>query len=145
MCLEIARDPVCCRRGDIFCHECALSNILAQKKEIKRAEKARRDADLENARSKAAEDQEDQDRAVRNFELTQAGFDITGARRGVKASKNTGGSEDAAAETAVTVGTKRKFELDEEELRRIVQQDKAKARKAIEDEKVCGIYFVILS
>ncbi|PBP27003.1 zinc finger containing protein [Diplocarpon rosae] len=41
LCLQPAVSPVSCLHGDIFCKECALSNILSQKKEIKRLEKAR--------------------------------------------------------------------------------------------------------
>ncbi|CAI4219490.1 unnamed protein product [Parascedosporium putredinis] len=32
LCLEPARDPVSCHRGDVFCRECALANLLAQKR-----------------------------------------------------------------------------------------------------------------
>ena len=36
-------------------------------------------------------------------------------------------------------GEKRKFELDEDELLRIAQEERTKARKTIDDEKVCVI------
>ncbi|ATY59495.1 zinc finger containing [Cordyceps militaris] len=74
LCLELARDPVSCLGGDIFCRECALANMLAQKQDIKRADKARRQAERDTARAQAAHDDEDQRRAVRDFELTQAGL-----------------------------------------------------------------------
>lgn len=48
----------------------------------------------------------------------------------------------------VKAGSKRKFSLDESELSRIAQEDRAKARKAIEDEKVihtCMIPNALLS
>ncbi|KAF7534365.1 hypothetical protein G7Z17_g13373 [Cylindrodendrum hubeiense] len=130
LCLGIARDPVACRRGDIFCRECALSNLLTQKKDIKRAEKARQHAEGEAARARAVDDQEDQERAIKDFELTQAGLER--ARKGAAAPPKTTTDEGDASATA---GTKRKFELDEDELDRITRQDKAKARKAIDDEK----------
>ncbi|KPM46212.1 hypothetical protein AK830_g306 [Neonectria ditissima] len=131
LCLGIARDPVACRRGDIFCHECALTNLLAQKKDIKRAEKARQHAQGEAERAKAMEDLEDQERAVKDFELTQVGLE-----RGRKGATKKPPAMSDDGDTPATIGTKRKFELDENELDRITQQDKAKARKAIEDEKV---------
>lgn len=128
LCLEIAREPVSCRRGDIFCRECALANLLAQKKDIKRAEKARQHAEEENARIRALEDEEDRERAIRDFELTQAGLEKSARKAAGATPEDTGASKSA--------GAKRKFELDEDELERIAKQDRVKARKAIEDEKV---------
>lgn len=115
LCLESAVDPVACVHGDIFCRECALNNILAQKKEIKRLEKARENEEKDAAEEKARQDEEAQARAVKEFELVQAGFDVkeTGERR---------------------AGEKRKAPLDEDEVRE--QDDRTKARKPNEDEKV---------
>lgn len=108
-------DPVACVHGDIFCRECALNNILAQKKEIKRLEKARENEEKDAAEEKARQDEEAQARAVKEFELVQAGFDVkeTGERR---------------------AGEKRKAPLDEDEVQG--QDDRAKARKSNENEKV---------
>src|SRR6185312_6537870 len=36
LCLQRARDPVCCSQGHLYCKECIYENLLAQKKEIKR-------------------------------------------------------------------------------------------------------------
>ncbi|KAK3179591.1 hypothetical protein K4F52_009008 [Lecanicillium sp. MT-2017a] len=132
LCLEIARDPVSCQRGDIFCRECALANILTQKKELKRAEKARKNAELECAKARAAEDEEDRERAVRDFELTQAGLS-NGTANGKK--PTTEEPRPLPTGALAIEGKKRKFELDEAELERIAQEDRTKARKAIEDEK----------
>lgn len=81
------------------------------------------------------EDEEDQQRTVRDFELTQAGLDRAskiGAKRRVVDGEKGDGSAGA--------GTKRKFSLDDDELERIAREDKVKSRKAIDDEKVrCGI------
>ncbi|KAJ6785869.1 hypothetical protein PWT90_05444 [Aphanocladium album] len=134
LCLEPARDAVSCQRGDIFCRECALANMLAQKKDMKRAERARRQAELDTAKARADNDDEDQRRAVRDFELTQAGFSSGGA-----SSKVAKGGDEREAEKnddalRITSG-KRKFQLDADELDRIAKEDRAKARKAIDDEK----------
>ena len=135
LCLEPAIDPVACIHGDIFCRECALSNILAQKKEIKRAEKAREQQGREAQEEQARRDLEAQERAVREFELTQAGLSTqpNGAA--------TGAAESPARDTTSTAepeqrAKKRKFSLDEDELVRIATDERAKARKAIDDEKV---------
>ncbi|KAI1772498.1 ENOS interacting protein [Hypoxylon cercidicola] len=137
LCLEIARDPVSCTHGDIFCRECALSNILAQKKEIKRLEKLREQEDRDQEEDKLRREEEARERAVREFEMTQIGLDAK-ARNSKSSDDSTAGAlrdgSTLAAETP-NGGKKRKFEMDEEELARIAQEDRAKARKAIDDEK----------
>ncbi|KAJ1922029.1 hypothetical protein H4219_000376 [Mycoemilia scoparia] len=40
LCLQPARDPVCCPEGHLSCHECILENILTQKKDIEYKTKA---------------------------------------------------------------------------------------------------------
>ncbi|KAI5917941.1 hypothetical protein F4810DRAFT_626380 [Camillea tinctor] len=141
LCLEIARDPVSCPHGDVFCRECALSNILAQRQEIKRLERIRenerRDADEDRARR----DAEDHERAVREFEMTQHGLSsaATAAKKNTTA-KPTIDSTAAIRDTntnsdEVNRVAKRKFEMDADEVLRIATEDRAKARKAIEDEK----------
>lgn len=77
------------------------------------------------------EDQEEQRRAIRDFELTQSGLVAN-------TSKSATDAAPLQDETGLKIqaGSKRKFILDEDELSRIVREDKAKARKAIEDEKV---------
>ncbi|KAL3959089.1 hypothetical protein ACCO45_007251 [Purpureocillium lilacinum] len=139
LCLGVAREPVSCPRGDIFCRECALANLLTQKKELKRAEKARRDAELEAEKQRAAEDDEDRERAVRDFEMTQAGLSTARKQKQEQPQQQTAANgtapQDESSTAVVHVGSKRKFELDQDELQRIVREDKLKARKAIEDEK----------
>ncbi|KAK4059561.1 hypothetical protein Trihar35433_10837 [Trichoderma harzianum] len=133
LCLENAREPVACPRGDIFCRECALENLLAQKKELKRAEKARQNAEKEAARIRAIGDDEERERAIRDFELTQAGLTNNSSGKG---KPNSGAAVESGKEEAtVRAGSKRKFALDADELDRIAENDKAKARKAIDDEK----------
>lgn len=151
LCLEPAIDPVACPHGDLFCRECALSNILAQKREIKRLDKRRELEDRERADDEARRDAEARDRAVREFELSQQGLDvrppITTAARGDR-SRPAGAPTPspilaaAAAEgtLALVVGDaagakKRKFEMDDEELLRIAAADRAKARKALEEDE----------
>lgn len=119
-----------CSQGDIFCRECSLANLLAQKKELKRAEKARRHASQEDARARVAKDSEDQQRAIRDFELVQAGL-AASSGQAVKS-----GATAAETNEASRAGTKRKFILDEDELARIAKADRARARTAIESEKV---------
>ncbi|KAL7918521.1 hypothetical protein ACQKWADRAFT_303908 [Trichoderma austrokoningii] len=136
LCLENAREPVSCPRGDIFCRECALANLLAQKKELKRAERARLNADREAARIRAIGDEEERARAVRDFEMTQAGLtNSAGKKRSVATAVVTATTAADEDGTVVRAGSKRKFALDADELGRIAEDDKARARRAIEDEK----------
>ena len=124
LCLQPSRDPVACSsHGDIFCRECAVSNLLAQRKEIKRLEKEderRRQEHAELGRDRTAEERE---RAIRDFEATMMGLE--GRKAG------TGGGEVGQR------GTKRKFELDEAEMLKNAMEERAKARRALDEEKVC--------
>lgn len=135
LCLEAAVDPVACSLGDIFCRECALNNILAQKKEIKRAEKAREHEEKEAAESKTRQDEEAQARAVREFEMVQLGFDVGVRGTGVRV-EDDGPAVGKDSTTDAKRGEKRKFSLDEDKVSRNAESERAKARKAIEDEKV---------
>ncbi|KAK3357027.1 hypothetical protein B0T25DRAFT_144812 [Lasiosphaeria hispida] len=140
LCLETAIDPVACAHGDIFCRECALSNILAQKQEIKRGEKAREHEERENLEDDTRKNLEAQERAIREFELTQAGLSVRTGGRPANAQPEAPTKEselpyNVDEETGAKRGEKRKFSLDGDEVARIATEERAKARKAIEDEK----------
>ena len=109
-----------------------MSNLLAQRKEIKRLEKEderRRKEEEEVERERADEEKE---RAVVEFEKVMMGME-GGAEKGVN---GTGaGKEEEAVENGAR-GTKRKFELDEEEMLKNAREERAKARKAMDEEKV---------
>ncbi|KAK4135291.1 ENOS interacting protein [Trichocladium antarcticum] len=140
LCLEPAIDPVACAQGDIFCRECAYRNILAQKKEIKRTEKAREHEEREAREEKARRDAEAQERAIREFEMTQAGLSIksgsTSSRRKEPTEPPEREAEDAESgqQRGIKTGEKRKFSLDPDEVSRIADEARAKARKAIDGE-----------
>ncbi|KAI6779517.1 Nitric oxide synthase-interacting protein-like protein [Emericellopsis cladophorae] len=153
LCLELARDPVACSRGDVFCRECALANILAQKKELKRAEKARAEQEEEDKRRAELMEEEEKERAVRDFERTQAGLSVQGQVKAPvevptttiptskiktiewKPENESHFTKKLEGDAESTSGAKRKFALDNEDVERTAKQDRAKARKAINDEK----------
>jgi nitric oxide synthase-interacting protein len=141
LCLMPAQSPVSCSHGDIFCRECALNNILSQKKEIKRLEKVRDREEKEAEDDRAREDEEAKQRSVQEFEKIQMGLE---AKLGPQASdRKIIGREDGKIvieedAPGAKRGEKRKFELDEDELLRIARDERMKARKAIDDEKVIG-------
>jgi nitric oxide synthase-interacting protein len=131
LCLELAKDPVACQLGDIFCRECALANLVAQKKEIKRLHKARLTAEREVEQAKAQVDAEARKRAVKEFEGLQAGVASgtgTGTGTGIEPKH----------------GTKRKFDLDADEMERISKQDVTRAKEAMAAEKVRGRHGILM-
>ena len=137
LCLQPADDPVSCSHGDIFCRECALSNILSQKKEIKRLEKVKEKEDREAEDDQLREENEVKERAVQEFEKIQMGLEAKVGGQG----KKIVGREDGKIVVGEDVvggkrGEKRKFELDEDELLRIAREDRTKVRKDIDAEKV---------
>jgi nitric oxide synthase-interacting protein len=114
---------VLCLSGDLFCRECALSNLLAQKKEIARLEKElERKLEEENEKNEIDE-AEEQERAIREFELVQMGLEKKRKREG----------EDEVAENRTT---KKKFELDTEEMLKVAKADRLKMRTQMDAEKV---------
>jgi nitric oxide synthase-interacting protein len=127
---------VSCTHGDIFCRECALDNILAQKKEIKRLEKLREQEDRDTHERQAQLDAEAHERAIREFEMTQNGLDVRSRTAFSQPTPILVAKSDLAADVEGDRRSgKRKFEIDNDELQRIVADDRAKARKAIDDEK----------
>jgi nitric oxide synthase-interacting protein len=115
-----------------------LNNILSQKKEIKRLEKVREKDEKEAEEDRNRIEDEARERAVQEFEKVQMGLE---AKVGSASWRKIVAREDGkivVEEDTVDGkrGEKRKFELDEDELLRIAQEERNKARKAIDDEKV---------
>ncbi|MCJ1243543.1 hypothetical protein MMC30_000740 [Trapelia coarctata] len=131
LCLQIARDPVACAaNGDIFCRECIVSNLLAQRKEIKRLEKEQERQRLEEEEEATERAEEEKERAVNEFEKVMMGLE------GGSEKKSTVNLEKYREEpTTETRGVKRKFELNEEEMLKNAKEERVKARKALDDEK----------
>ena len=107
-----------------------MSNLLAQRKEIKRLEKEcqkRRKEDEEEARDRGMEEKT---RAVEDFEKVMMGLE--GGRQ--RKSANEPIKQDKGS--TESHGVKRKFELDEEQLLNNAKAERMKARKALDAEKV---------
>ncbi|KAI5259363.1 hypothetical protein E4T42_00219 [Aureobasidium subglaciale] len=126
LCLLPARDPVSCpSHGHLFCRECALSNLLAQKKEIKRLDKEYIQKRQEEAESEEIKREQEKERAVKDFELVQQGLNSklgpnAAARHiiGREAGKVIVEEQDSDKQ-----GTKRKLQIDEDELMRLGGQN----------------------
>ena len=124
----------CASHGDIFCRECAVSNLLAQGKEIKRLKK-----EDERRQKEAQEDEidkvaEEKQRAILEFEKTMMGLEGGAKKKDGESGTAVGGGKEL--ERTELRGVKRKFELDEDEMLKNVKEERAKARKALDDEKV---------
>lgn len=132
LCLQIARDPVACAaNGDIFCRECIVSNLLAQRQEIKRLDKEQERQRLDGEEQARERAEEEKERAVDDFEKVMMGLE------GAPQKKSPVDSEKDREESIVeSKGVKRKFELDETEMLKNAKEERAKARKALDDEKV---------
>lgn len=141
-----ARDPVACESsGDLFCRECAVENLITQRKEIVRMQKELDVRIQEEEEERQRLEEEAQQRAIEDFELLQMGLEIKTKEKGEalrrKVLAREGGKVVVEEETPVGgegSGKKRKFELDEEELINIAREENRKAQKMLSDEKVCG-------
>jgi len=132
LCLQIARDPVACAaNGDIFCRECIVSNLLAQRKEIMRLEKEQERQRLEGEEQARDRAEEEKERAVNEFEKVMMGLE-----GGSQKKPTVNLDKDREESITESRGVKRKFELNEEEMLKNAKEERAKARKALDDEKV---------
>ncbi|KAK6519628.1 hypothetical protein TWF281_003452 [Arthrobotrys megalospora] len=163
LCLQRARDPVCCStHGDIFCRECAISNLLSQRTEIKRLQKEieKRHADEEEERVRL--EKEAVERGVKEFEEVQMGLE----RRKINSNNNNNNdlkrkagditADNTPTQTIIARSngkitieetepdssssshqTKRSktFTLDESELLRIARSDRERLKTSITAEK----------
>lgn len=122
----------CASNGDIFCRECALSNLLAQRKEIKRLEKEDEKRRIEELEGEMERGEEERERAIVDFERVMMGLE-GGTKKRVAA---TSGGEEAELERKGDRSMKRKFELDEDEMLKNARAERVKARKLLDEEKV---------
>ncbi|KAL4909330.1 hypothetical protein BDW74DRAFT_80205 [Aspergillus multicolor] len=145
LCLHPSRQPsvACATNGDLFCRECAINDLLAQRKEIARLEKGREDARRRLEEESGREAEQAKDREVREFEMVSMGFDDGGNvnRNKDKKRKVSGEDEDIwervkRREVDVGGGVKKKvFELDEKTVEGVVRRERERLREEIKKEK----------
>ncbi|KAH7117807.1 zinc finger-containing protein [Dendryphion nanum] len=145
LCLLLAVDPVACPAGDLFCRECAMTNLLAQRKEMKRLEKAAARAADDEEDLRAREDEEARTRAVRDFEAVQMGLEVTlGEHKGGReiAEQQKEEEEDAPDTTSPTStspkGTKRKFVLSPSDLHATALSDLHRTKRILTSERAAA-------
>lgn len=135
LCLLPARIPVSCSHGDIFCKECALKNILSQKQEIKRLKRNHGREEKEAEEKREQDEAEARLRYAAEFERVQMGLESEPAKiKNVE--ENEGESRRNIETTEKPLDKKRKFQLDPEEVIRIVRDETDKVKNKICEEKV---------
>ncbi|KAJ3500518.1 hypothetical protein NLJ89_g9757 [Agrocybe chaxingu] len=143
LCLNRAREPLACTEGHIFCKECVYTDLLTQKKDIKRQkdrlEALKKEAEEERARAREAA----RERVLKEFERGQLGL------AGGSVMSSRGGSESKTDESR---GTKRKtppgsdaasestskitpFSFSSETVQKFAQEAEEAALKQIEREQ----------
>ncbi|OJD36102.1 ring finger domain-containing protein [Diplodia corticola] len=136
LCLLPSRDPVACAHGDIFCRECAMNNLLAQRKEIKRLEKEAERRAGDEAEDRVRQEAEEEKRAIEDFERVQMGLEAKGMGGTIVGREAGKVMVERVVEGADgNKGVKRKFEFDEEEVMRVAREERSKVRKALSEEK----------
>jgi nitric oxide synthase-interacting protein len=143
LCLQPARAPVvaCATNGDLFCRECAINDLLAQRQEIKRLEKER-----EEARKRIAEDEERmleeaRRRDLRDFELGEMGLQggrkrkASGSREGER-EKEREEEPVKAREVEVDGARRRVFEVGGKEMVRVAREEEERLKREVKNEKV---------
>lgn len=127
LCLQRVRDPVACSQGHLFCKECVYTDLLTQKKDIKRQkerlEQMKREAEEERERAKEAA----RERVLLEFEKGQLGLGK---------SSLTGLTTSSKDDTKEPRGVKRKFEFDASTVDTLTREAEEAALRQIEREQV---------
>ncbi|KDQ09784.1 hypothetical protein BOTBODRAFT_36775 [Botryobasidium botryosum FD-172 SS1] len=124
LCLQRARDPVACQHGHLYCKECVYTDLLAQKKEIKRyqakLDQMAKEEESEKQRAREAA----RARVLKDFETSQSAL---ATRRDA--------SMEVSSTNDVTRGVKRKFDFDQEKVDALALAAEDAALKQIEIEQ----------
>ena len=107
----------CPSHGHLFCRECAVTNLLAQNKELKRLKKEAERRRLEDDEERDVEDAEKNARDLEDFERVQAGM------RGRSNASHQPGLGSSPK------GTKRKLETEEDDTRQTNGEEKKAKRR----------------
>jgi len=126
LCLQRARDPMACDQGHLYCKECIYTDLLAQKKDIKRYKAKLDDMVREEEEEKLRAKEAARDRVLRDFERGQLG--LAGS-----VSSTAGKAAEVAVDTEVR-GTKRKFTFDLDHVDALAAAAEDAALKQIEME-----------
>ncbi|KAL4807710.1 hypothetical protein BDV18DRAFT_107368 [Aspergillus unguis] len=148
LCLHPSRSPTvaCAHNGDLFCRECAINDLLAQRKEIARLEKEREAAKRRIEEEEGREVEEKRGREVKEFEMVSMGFDDGGYtnKNGKKRKAGEGGKDEdeevwervKKREVDLGNGVRRKVvDLDEKTLEGHIRRERERLREEVRKEK----------
>ncbi|KAJ5122710.1 hypothetical protein N7448_003843 [Penicillium atrosanguineum] len=135
LCLQPARPPVvaCATNGDLFCRECAINDLLAQRQEIKRLERERDDAKKRLAEDDERTLEEAKRKELHDFELVSMGLEAKGVKR--KAEETEALDRFKAREVEIDGKRKKVFELDEKEMARVAREEQERLKNDLKREK----------
>ncbi|KAG0053652.1 hypothetical protein BGZ83_000723 [Gryganskiella cystojenkinii] len=141
LCLQTARDPVCCPEGHISCKECIFENLLAQKLEIERQAKQQEVYLAQEAKEQELKEALAQQVILTEFERSQMGvLSKTKSVRGnlavdAKIPDSPIVQSGSSSTSSPKESKKRPFELDEEALERMSKQERVEVAKALDAEE----------
>ncbi|KIJ64689.1 hypothetical protein HYDPIDRAFT_89448 [Hydnomerulius pinastri MD-312] len=125
LCLQRARDPMACDHGHLFCKECAYTDLLTQKKDIKRQKERlaqlKKDAEAEKQLALEAA----RERVLRDFEKGQLGLSAN-----LPSIATTSGAESKASRDG-----KRKLDFDSSTVETLTREAEEAALRQIEREQ----------
>lgn len=147
LCLHPSRLPsvACSDNGDLFCRECAINDLLSQRKEISRLEKEREVARRRLEEEQSRENEEARGREVKEFEMVSMGFDDKGKSNEKKRKVGDTGKDEEeevwervkSREVEVGNGVRKKvFELDDKTAEGFVNREKERLRAEANKENV---------
>ncbi|KAF9974325.1 hypothetical protein BGZ73_002281 [Actinomortierella ambigua] len=158
LCLQKARNPVCCTQGHISCKECIYENILAQRAEIQRQQDQQQADEARLAEEQAKKEAMAQQILLSEFERSQMGVlakqdsvrskiilkDAAAAGDDKKGSATASPQSNKSTPTLAGQDTtnsnnnnnnkKRPLELDEAELERRSKQERMEVARILEEE-----------
>ncbi|PYH45879.1 putative RING finger domain protein [Aspergillus saccharolyticus JOP 1030-1] len=153
LCLRPARAPVvaCATAGDLFCRECAISDLLAQRQEIKRLERQREEARKRLVEEEARALEEVKGREVAEFERVSMGLEGGTKHKSNNNNNNKrkanddeeeeergggGAGEKSVGGVGEVVSKKKKvFELDEQVVMKFAKEEQERLREELRREK----------
>ncbi|KAG8694886.1 hypothetical protein FRC09_009529 [Ceratobasidium sp. 395] len=138
LCLQPAREPVACEQGHLYCKECIYSDLLSQKKEIKRFKAKLEELAREEEAEKARAVQAARDRVLKDFERGQLGLGLRKEPQSTASGKEKEKEKDKANGEAPR-GTKRPaseaFEFDHAHADELARRAEEAALKQLEIEQ----------
>ncbi|KAG0036032.1 hypothetical protein BGZ82_004779 [Podila clonocystis] len=135
LCLQTARDPVCCLEGHLSCKECIYENILAQKLEIERQTKLLALQEAQALKEQEHKEELAQQIILNEFEKSHMGvLSKTESVRGKLLTVAEGTTFPSSPNGAKSTNDKKRpFGLDPEEMERRSKQERIDVAKAVEE------------